>query len=492
MAGNSSSTSQNQSTNSSSSQSSTQVLDYPERAFLDAIAQYAGTVGQNVYNWAQGEYAKNSSLTDANIHNYLNTSAQSLGMANNDLNRYEQKFQPEENQLLADANSYASDNRKLFEMGAAESGQAQASEAARKNAERNLQSYGIDVSSGRYYDLDLAARVSAGAAEAGAAQMARQNVEQTGRDLRSQAIAVGSQYPGRIVNSMNTALQGFAGAENAGLANANTGVALQGAANPFLNTASSYKPITGTQSSSQSAGQSTGSSVSQSVSTDPPQNPSSNDKQQQQQQPQQQSGGGSSSPGTGSGFYTGSGGSSPSGGGSGGGSGSGSGGYGDYSNGSGGLPDGGYNSGGYGGDPYTGGPDSAGYNGGGYGGDPYTSGGYPDAGQAAYDAIGGGGDIGGAYAQGGAIPEDDTGGIPQDGGAIPQSASPSGGQMVDDVRAQSPHGAINVNADEFVIPRDVALWKGQEFFQQLIAKSRQARITAPAHPTRGAPAQNMR
>lgn len=70
-----------------------------------------------------------------------------------------------------------------------------------------------------------------------------------------------------------------------------------------------------------------------------------------------------------------------------------------------------------------------------------------------------------------------------DGGAIPSSMSPSGGQMVDDIPAQLPGGGeARLNADEFVIPRDVALWKGQEFFQKLIEQSRMRNATAPAKP----------
>jgi hypothetical protein len=53
--------------------------------------------------------------------------------------------------------------------------------------------------------------------------------------------------------------------------------------------------------------------------------------------------------------------------------------------------------------------------------------------------------------------------------------SPSGGQQTDDVSAR-------LNVGEFVIPRDVAMWKGQEFFQKLIDQSRQRRGAAPAKP----------
>jgi hypothetical protein len=57
------------------------------------------------------------------------------------------------------------------------------------------------------------------------------------------------------------------------------------------------------------------------------------------------------------------------------------------------------------------------------------------------------------------------GGTP--GGGVPASASPSMGQQTDDVPAM-------LTANEFVIPKDVALWKGHEYLAKLIDQSRQA------------------
>lgn len=69
------------------------------------------------------------------------------------------------------------------------------------------------------------------------------------------------------------------------------------------------------------------------------------------------------------------------------------------------------------------------------------------------------------------------------GGAIPAHASPTRGQAVDDVPAQ-------LNVGEFVVPKDVAQWKGEEFFQKLINQSRQAKDQAVAKPSVGvAPVQ---
>lgn len=73
-----------------------------------------------------------------------------------------------------------------------------------------------------------------------------------------------------------------------------------------------------------------------------------------------------------------------------------------------------------------------------------------------------------------------------EGGAIPPEASPSRGQAVDDVPAR-------VNVGEFIVPKDVVSWKGEEFFQKLIQGSRKAKVEAPAKPDVGpAPAMPER
>lgn len=63
-----------------------------------------------------------------------------------------------------------------------------------------------------------------------------------------------------------------------------------------------------------------------------------------------------------------------------------------------------------------------------------------------------------------------AGGIaePTSGGFVSRELSPSGGSRTDDVNAR-------LNAGEFVIPKDIAAWKGKEFFYKLIAQARKAR-----------------
>jgi hypothetical protein len=74
-----------------------------------------------------------------------------------------------------------------------------------------------------------------------------------------------------------------------------------------------------------------------------------------------------------------------------------------------------------------------------------------------------------------------------EGGPVPENMSPSGGVNVDDVPAQGPTGAIQLDGGEFVVPADVVKWKGEEFFQKQSQQSREKRKEAPAQPqVRGA------
>jgi hypothetical protein len=64
------------------------------------------------------------------------------------------------------------------------------------------------------------------------------------------------------------------------------------------------------------------------------------------------------------------------------------------------------------------------------------------------------------------------------GGAIPLSASPSRGRVTDDVPAQ-------LTAGEFVFPKDVMQWKGEEWAQKQIERARTDKKQAVAKPAVG-------
>lgn len=561
-----------QSTGSSrGSSSSLPISVYSNQvAIATQMAQAAAALGEYQYQWAMDNYAGTSAMTDLSVQNYLQMSQYGLALAQNQLGRYVNMYEPEENTLAQLAGTYSSAAREAVNMGAAESATEQAGNQALAAATQNLQSYGIDPSSGMYGELQEAQRAATGAAAAGAGQQAELATQATGRQLLGESIAVGQQLPGDVVNDLNNAYEGVAGAENSVLANANTGVNLTASADPFLNTGMSLKyPPTGQQSVANNA------SVQGSNSSKP------------NQQKQSTGNGGYGTGGikpVGAGVS--SGGSGPS-----------------VANGIGaGLPQentpmpgpalglGPLSSSVVGGstalpvqdqfyDPYSatntgavGNPGSSTESAAGQFYDPYSAegagvsgggimpptsaggassgsfGGYiPQAGgvnpvsaagaintdvgggasappSSGSDSYGGGytpqaaptpdentsygnsggsygGYAGGGYAQGGAIPAPRFGAFRSNavahhgggrvpsagpridlraGGKVPVQASPSMGARVDDVKG-------NLNAHEFVIPQDVALWKGQEFFQKLINDARKNNAMAPAKPTQGPP-----
>ena len=70
----------------------------------------------------------------------------------------------------------------------------------------------------------------------------------------------------------------------------------------------------------------------------------------------------------------------------------------------------------------------------------------------------------------------EDGGSTDPGGHVPAEASPSRGQAIDDVPAR-------LNVGEFVFPKDVMQWKGEEWAQKEIQKAREAKEQAVAKPT---------
>lgn len=509
-------TSTSSSSGSSQQTSSSTPIQTPENEIMMQIAAIAQQYAQSTFNWAQNTFQDISNVTADNMGRLLDVANQAGGLGTQAAQQYLSQFPQLAQSLISDANSYAGQDRIASEMGMAESGAAQSMDQARLNAEQDLQKYGISPDSGRYAALDRIARTQGAAAGAAAGTAARLNTEQTGRNLRGQAIQMEQQLPGQAINSFNTATQGITSAENANLANANTGAALMSVANPYLATAMGIKnpPM-----ASQSQGSSAQRSNSNANKPDPNQNAGQG--QPNAGQPGRPAIPQADTPSAikfGQSFTAGK----------------------PIDPGS--LPNtdplGDFTVGGdyaqFNGDPFA--PTAQDY--GAFGENPtsqpsmnpndYTSymptpdnfgafGENPtsqdtssqDSGDQSATYLNNNFDTSGGYdesndwAEGGSIGDDDDSqpqqyaalpppgqtapgaGSPfreqmrqQDnrdnapmrttGGQVHQSMSPSGGRKTDDVNA-------HLNADEFVVPKDVARWKGEEFFHGLIAKSREAR-----------------
>jgi len=485
---------------------------------LDAISQIAEQYMTQQYAWGQQQFANNTQLTDQVVGDAMNLYGSLSGVGGQLMSDYSKYFQPEYQSLVTDANNYASTARIQQAMGAAESGVSQSFNGQRNAALADLQSFGIDPSSGRYAQLDAAERTQQAAAQAGAGFQAEQATEATGRGLRSEALQLGSVMPSQATAAYNAAGQAATAAENAQLANSQEGVNMMGAPNVWggigqqlrkANSASmSSSPPPPPKDQSGNSGNS-GNAASRSQGPDPLDEHES----AAQADPNWAGTGGSagSQGGGGGGGYTqpgpeiktaGGGSSSENndvltqGGGGGGST------YDPTTDEYSGLPAGGLptSSEGSGYDPTsdeyqgmsggsqtpaagstydptsdefqgsgTSGGDTNSDQSGGSGGSFGNSGDFENASSSSDDSGGGGGDDSGFAT----------------GGAIPYSKSPSHGRHVDDVRAKLNGSGddIRLNAGEFVIPRHTVAWKGEKFFQDLIRKSKHERAGAGARPT---------
>lgn len=208
---------------------------------LDAVSQLAEQYMQEQFAWGQQQFANNSQLTDQVVGDLMNMYSSLSGIGNSLMGMYQQYFTPEYQSLVTDANNYSSTARIQQAMGAAESGVAQNFNGQRDAALADLQSFGIDPSSGRYAQLDTAERTQQAAAAAGAGFQAEQSTEATGRALRSEALQLGSVMPSQATAAYNAAQGAATAGENATLANTQEGVNAINSATPFGNIAQQLK-----------------------------------------------------------------------------------------------------------------------------------------------------------------------------------------------------------------------------------------------------------
>jgi hypothetical protein len=173
-------------------------------------------------------YNQNKPYIDQIAQSAINRQKTNDQNAASDRARYQQEFQPLENQLVSDANSYATPARENYDMGRAQAQVSQQFDQQRQAAARNLEGFGVDPSSTRYAALDAGMRVQQAAAGAAAGNQARMQTEGLGRAMRSEAINVGRGYPGQIAQTYGTALQSGNQGANTMFANAQTAASTMG------------------------------------------------------------------------------------------------------------------------------------------------------------------------------------------------------------------------------------------------------------------------
>jgi hypothetical protein len=212
-----------------SSNSAPAAPDYSGIVAASEKASDAQTkIEQEQLDWAKQQAATNQGTTDQVVNSFLKTQDQQNANAAQDRQQYETQFVPLEDSLVKDASTYASPAQKDMQMGRAEATVGQQFDAARTNAARDLESFGIDPSATRYGALDIGARTQRAAATAGAGNQAAQQVDATGRALRDDAINVGRGLPMQATQETSTGLQAGTGAVNSGDATTSTSAQTMG------------------------------------------------------------------------------------------------------------------------------------------------------------------------------------------------------------------------------------------------------------------------
>lgn len=199
-------------------------------------AQYSFQLGREQLAWAREQYYADRGVSDAIVSKASSAMDANDATARADRARYERLYQPMEEDLLNDARSYSTDERRDKDMGRAMSTVATQFDATRQAAMQQLEGFGIDPSSTRYAALDIGTRAAKAAAMAAAGNQAAERDDAIGRALRSEAINVGRGYPGQVAAQYGTALNAGNQAVNTQLAATASGANTMGSPTQWMGT----------------------------------------------------------------------------------------------------------------------------------------------------------------------------------------------------------------------------------------------------------------
>jgi hypothetical protein len=148
--------------------------------------------------------------------------------ADADRKRYEDIYQPLEEQAALRAQDYATPERQEYEAGKAEADVAAQFAQARQTAQDRLEAFGVDPSQARGGALDLQSRIAEAAAQASAGNQSRFRTEQYADQLMANVINTGKGYPQQVLAAAGQAGQSGNQATNTGLATTASGANTMG------------------------------------------------------------------------------------------------------------------------------------------------------------------------------------------------------------------------------------------------------------------------
>lgn len=170
-------------------------------------------IGKEMQAFAETQYAdqverqeKLDAITQTVVDSHLETQKQASDWATADRNRYEETFQPLEDEFVKTANEYDTPEKRAEAAAMAKAGVMDEAEKAKAQTNRSMASYGIKPGSGRHTGISKATEVATALGSADAKNKARELVESKGLALKSQAINVGRNLPSQALSASGLGL----------------------------------------------------------------------------------------------------------------------------------------------------------------------------------------------------------------------------------------------------------------------------------------------
>lgn len=207
--------------------------------FVDATmanAERSDAIAREQLAWAREQDTANRGILERVLAVQLPAMEEQAANAREDRARYEGTFQPIEDSLIKDFQTYGSPERMATERGRAAADVSASFDAARRNALSRLESFGVDPSQTRNAALDLGVRTQQAAVTAGAMTNATRNVEDKSRAMRADAINIGRGMPSQVANSYGQSVQAGATAQAGANQTSGTSGNLMQGANSFMQT----------------------------------------------------------------------------------------------------------------------------------------------------------------------------------------------------------------------------------------------------------------
>ena len=179
----------------------------PLAAVLEKSSAWSYEMAQKQFAWAQKTYADNKKIGDQVVDFAFGQMDKLAAWADADRKRYEDIYQPLEEQQALRAQDYSTPERQEYEAGLAEAQVADEFERARQAAQDRLEQFGVDPSQMASGALDLGTRLAEASGQASAGNAARRATEMYGDQLMANAINTGKGYPQQVVGEAGAAGQ---------------------------------------------------------------------------------------------------------------------------------------------------------------------------------------------------------------------------------------------------------------------------------------------